>query len=820
MEREITLLGNEGRKRCYPRETYKTNVLYTIFQYKEFSSLYNLSTGHFQISDRLMERMRKQGLITEEQKLRYDREIRQFLERLSDYDQEEIECIYGEICRIRKRMAGAEALEADRNCRMRQPLLPEENYLDQERKKEELLRQKQTVLFVLGQPEYLEQMKKDLETAQNRKCSVFFLVSAEQGNELPTRELLEEVLELPEGAGYLTAAEEHPEVNLALPYTAEGRAAQERNGEAFTEDAVLLFYGEEGFLQCRHLAMDAVVFGEPTGFYTRAVTNQFSESHRNTVYVPRHWDITETVKLTEKTRISFWQLYQLWKVYGDAIYADSAQELYWKYPQYFMNVYESGMECPEGKRAYPLQFLEKSFQEKTAFRGIPEETWTGRYDRMREELLRAYFAKQKQVQYVSAYFDQELCEQEIPWESKEQQTGILVQAFRVKRAKGSYVLTCPPGKNLHQLAEQEREQEGSLTPYPLKLYSNFLFFMTAKLEDWYNELRADRPLEQHQFQEEHLDFRIYQKEGERRETFPLYRKSCIAMKKDGTFLFFRFRLSAGRLKLGNMWFTWTDRDVDPSTQEGAVQIYTPYFSKAEENEEVKTYRKLVGSGRWNLVLIQENVVCVRKGEVVLPSAGVVVSLDERLGEAFVKANGLLPLGNGYYDGKRLEMKLCLEPPETVEKKDWEEIEWAYGGGLSLILEEQSLGESADPEEWLREEGWLTPLSRQTQESCVDKIEKHPRTAIGMTKQGELLLLVYSGRIRLSSGADYFEMCRIAKKLFPGVRCLMNADGGGSALLGMSLGSSFMELSYPAPSLESCPGMARPIHTVLCLPQEP
>ena len=45
---------------------------------------------------------------------------------------------------------------------------------------------------------------------------------------------------------------------------------------------------------------------------------------------------------------------------------------------------------------------------------------------------------------------------------------------------------------------------------------------------------------------------------------------------------------------------------------------------------------------------------------------------------------------------------------------------------------------------------------------------------------------------------------------------MNVDGGGSAMLGMAIDGRFMELSYPATSMDSCAGMVRPINTVLCL----
>lgn len=117
---------------------------------------------------------------------------------------------------------------------------------------------------------------------------------------------------------------------------------------------------------------------------------------------------------------------------------------------------------------------------------------------------------------------------------------------------------------------------------------------------------------------------------------------------------------------------------------------------------------------------------------------------------------------------------------------------------------------------LEEEGWMSPLSRQTQESALHLPARHPRTAIGITASGELVILVYSGRTKRSAGADYAQMIAVARKLYPDILHLMNADGGGSAMLGMSIGSGFMELSYPSTSLDSCAGMVRPINTVLCI----
>ena len=160
----------------------------------------------------------------------------------------------------------------------------------------------------------------------------------------------------------------------------------------------------------------------------------------------------------------------------------------------------------------------------------------------------------------------------------------------------------------------------------------------------------------------------------------------------------------------------------------------------------------------------------------------------------------------------------LEPPQGIAAEDWDSVCWAFGGGMSLISGGESLFEHEAGLARLEDEGWLGPLSRQTQESEIHRLSKHPRTAVGVTDQGELFVLVFSGRTALSAGADYAQMGKIARTLVPNVRHMMNVDGGGSAVFGMAVGKVFVELSYPATSYSSPAGMVRRINTLLCMKQ--
>ena len=224
------------------------------------------------------------------------------------------------------------------------------------------------------------------------------------------------------------------------------------------------------------------------------------------------------------------------------------------------------------------------------------------------------------------------------------------------------------------------------------------------------------------------------------------------------------------------------------------------------------------------MIIQDKIHCIRRGDVVLPSIGVVISLNEAYGQQLLAGLGLTEQEDGYFDVDGLTLEVILDGPTQIDPEEWQQVEWAYGGGLTLVTEGQSIYGAEDIRQMeeetgtirSREEGWLSPLSRQTQESALHVLVKHPRTAIGMAKNGDLFVLVFSGRTRMSTGADYQEMCHIAKTLIPDVESMMNVDGGGSSVLGMTIDGHFMELSYPATSMSSCAGMVRKVNTVLCL----
>lgn len=778
----INLVKSGVANGSYRRGTYKTDTIYTFYQYKEVLAEFNIGEGSVHCTDTLSEQIFLDGLITLEQKRAYEKRLQAYFLPVDAHDEASVEQIDREICLLRKECLGTAVLEKEFALRANRGIaFDPTGGIDQRHKKEEMLRSCETLIFILCQPELSWMMEQDMQAAQSKGKEVYLFPYC--GNSV-------DLMDLP-GDAHL-----------------QSRIQAHRAG--------MFFYGEEGLLHCKNLVVDAIVHGVPTGYYTRAVTNQFGVEQACVVYVPAELDITKYVPLTKRTKVSYYHLARLWDTYGDGIYTHTVEELYQKYPQFFLNIYQCSNPCPEVEQDYPIHIYDCPGYESF-------EYW-------KDQAIKSFFSELDGVTYCSTYFDEQMEAIEVPWENVKN-NGILVHAVKVNRVNSSGIVNCEQYATLREMVKTQAQKQRHLKKAnKLQIYSNFLFFLTPLLSRLYNDLRAERPREQIPWERMHLDYKLCLENGKRVETFPLFRKACIAMKDDGKFLFFNYRLGGGRINVGDYSIAWSQNDIDieelADTTNGricdSVRVYTPYYSLCHVCEDIKNFRILVGEDRVNLVLVQDHLICVRKGAVILPSVGVVVSLDEKTAEAFLRHHAMKPLEDGYFDCKQLEITVELDAPAGIPATEWKRVLWAYGGGMSLILDgeglcdEQETGTGTAMLERLHDEGWMSPLSCQTQESALHKMEKHPRTAIGTTEDGSLIILVYSGRTHMSAGADYNDMIKIARKLFPSIRNLMNVDGGGSSVLGMSMDGSFMELSYPATSITNCAGMVRPVNTVLCL----
>jgi len=73
--------------------------------------------------------------------------------------------------------------------------------------------------------------------------------------------------------------------------------------------------------------------------------------------------------------------------------------------------------------------------------------------------------------------------------------------------------------------------------------------------------------------------------------------------------------------------------------------------------------------------------------------------------------------------------------------------------------------------------------------------RHPRSAIAVTSDGKLLLMVVDGRNRLAEGMNLHELARILRWL--GAREAMNLDGGGSSTLYVKGSTDNNVVNYPS-----------------------
>lgn len=783
MPKFLCLTDSDRKPGSYSRKDLKKDVLYGFFRYKELNITFAKKSGiATRVSDTLANDLVHRGLITQAQKDAYLQQVTACFatfDLVEQYDEYTLEAVYALVHSIRKTCFGTQVLEQHKDIATWEPVnFDPMGCIDQRPLINDTIQNSSAVLFALCQPQFFTLFQRDLERVKSQGKDVYILVSSQPGNILPTRQAM---------CNWLGS-----DRFAFLEADGNGIAWEPALQEVIDQEkAFLTVYGEEGLLHCRCLKIDSAVFAVPTGFYAQALTNQLGIRRSCAVFVPRHWDITRFVRLKERTRISYWQLAKLWEAYGPGIYDLSPAQLYEKYPQYFINIYQNGKQFLPSPVKLSLDSSENPIEQ---------------FDAQREAAIAEYLNGFSNIKYQAAYFDPNLEQQPICTDSTQKQPGVLVHAVRITKSQDSKVIRCSKDTTLRQM----------FTEGETGIVSNFLFFMTPKLATLYNDLRLDRPLEQADVATGHLDYMLCYKGCKRIETFPLFRKTCIAMKENGEFIFFNFRLGGGSIFVAGQQLRWEQNQVDGGF-DSPICVYTPYGSLPDAHADRQTYRKIIGQDRVNLVILQDRICAIRKGDVVLPSVGVVISLDEATAAPILSQ--LQPLEDGYYDVSGLALSVHLDPPQQIDPDTWRQVRWAYGGGLSLILDGVGLCDGDHMDAWFASDGWKSPLSRQTQESTLHELVKHPRTAIGTLENGDLVILVFSGRTWRSTGADYKQMITIARKLFGKVQYLMNMDGGGSAVLGMVTDGSFMELSCPSTSTGSCVGMVRPINTVLYIPAE-
>ncbi|WP_157950160.1 phosphodiester glycosidase family protein [Vallitalea okinawensis] len=800
----------------YQRSKFRGYNLFYQFEYRDVTI--DVTTQNRIIRDHYMERLLEQGIITKETYNVYmvelDKKIDDMMSFVNDYN----ETVYTYIHYLRLNHLSMESIEALKQLRIRKIkekliAIQEKSMdikdftIDQSDIYRTMLNSKQSIVVI---PESYEDLPSVLDVIRKylmMKKKVYLLFKELNHYDLATRQDLQCILE---HGTYKDVAEAiaNKQMELLIDHSKyygihfNEISFNRELYKAIEEDDVFVHgFGEYTLLAIKDLNVNSIIEANISSFYGKCVTNIHTDDSKVIIYVPANFNIYDFVPIVEKSKLTYFHLSALCKSFGAGIYQLSIADLYEKYPGYFINIY-TNQSNQDQKAMYRLMKPTAPFEDFNT------------YYINKQQCIRDFIrSKNPELKYISKYYDLfDLSPIAFQPEPDTFQKNVLVDGIVLNKAKQSKIILSDGEKALspRMVIEDEIEDKG------LHFISNFLFFLTPKLSALYNRVRKNRPHEHIDFETGHLGFKNFIKEGRRVKTFPLYNKPCIYMREDGTFSFTNYQLGAGKIKIDELVIDWKEEDINVFDDREVI-IYTPQLANDYSNEDHLHYSLDVGKDRLNIVIVNEEIIAIREGDVSLPSIGVVLSLSGKIADTFLKTLSLRSLEDDYYTCHHLSYQLDLDPPISISREEWNAIDWAFGGGLTIIKDNINIFEDQSrAHKYLEAEGWMNPLSKQTQESSIHKMERHPRTGIGLTMDDRLFILVYSGRTKTSLGVNYDEMAKIAMKEIGSIKFMMNLDGGASALLGMVLDKELMELSYPAASNNTCTGMARQLNSMLVI----
>ena len=212
---------------------------------------------------------------------------------------------------------------------------------------------------------------------------------------------------------------------------------------------------------------------------------------------------------------------------------------------------------------------------------------------------------------------------------------------------------------------------------------------------------------------------------------PLYNRSVFGLTESSQPVFGNPDFS-GRLVCKSV-----SLDIDAVNQpraEDSLVIFTPEYARST----------LTSNHGLELVLVKNRVVGIQPSDAVIPPDGVVVSAGGR------KAGQLSRVKLG--DIVRLDYQI---------HQPWNAITHAVCGGPRLT------------------ENGKVKITGTTEKFSSSIVRgRHPRTAVAITHEGNLLFVVVDGRSKRSSGMTLSELAEYLIRL--GVKEAINMDGGGSS----------------------------------------
>ena len=641
-----------------------------------------------------------------------------------------------------------------------------------------------------------------LNDANIEKHTIKILVKKVQTINEPTKEWIEYILkEKPQLKNLNIQLLEYENKGLGLNLKNISDEVKHELKNVIQKRSDILVLGENNLFSLTDSNLPYYLVTKVENVTAQTYTNSFLHSDRIPTYV------STFVEAQFKTGISFHGIERriLSLQQYDKLYFTMSEKIRDRYKNNLLNG-----KLEEGVNSTSPTFRLEIFNEllKNSF-----EEYLNRYkDEIVNKIAEDEMEK-KGLKYINDYYDYDTLKKEtFKYYPEVQRNGVLLKGVMVNDPKGLKISTeLAENHNAGIISIRELLEKKKVNGN-FKLYNNFLYFFTENLQRIYNDLRFGRKKEYLEFKDFYLGYRYEKKEGIAKESFPLYNKGYVGFKNDGRVIFGRKELGGGRLRLGNLELKWDKIDVNNFSRD--FTIITPMLLKDEEGcpTKFREFKKLVGRNRYNVIIVNDKIVSMRFGEVVLPSIGVVLSFELTIGKDVVNKLGFKKSFDGYYEVEKKDFYLELD--KTSDEK---ETQWILGGGTLLIKDGVSLMENEkDSYDNFFVEGWHNPLSMQTQETQVQDWVRGPRSVIGITNEGKLFILTFSGRSFETSGARFDEIIKVVKQYFGNVKAMINLDGGASVCFGMILKNEFFELNVPAPSDFNIRGMVRPVNSMIIL----
>ncbi|MEN8201734.1 MAG: phosphodiester glycosidase family protein [Bacteroidota bacterium] len=228
---------------------------------------------------------------------------------------------------------------------------------------------------------------------------------------------------------------------------------------------------------------------------------------------------------------------------------------------------------------------------------------------------------------------------------------------------------------------------------------------------------------------------------------PLFNKPALLVKKDGSMDIRRVQCNEGlRIRREGEETVFNSTMYNPKSSYTGTAYYDLLYPGKHIEAHGRTLIRLAGNR------VKEIIECRNKDLAEVVPVGLTL--------AFAPED----LPAGLCAGEQLELFL----PE------YEDVIHGVEAGPMLIQEGK---EAID----MKLEGWLTSNSIRTQAARLDYTQmRGPKIAVGINREGELMVLTINGRIRESVGATHGDMARIL--LDHGIEKAMGFDPGGSSTL--------------------------------------